>query len=109
MTESTSSEATPTFRIRFSVTVGVDGGVSIDPNIPEDMKDKVERQATIIDIIDASRKLVADLERQVVLDGLNEVYQGIEQRLSIAFPAPEATVSAKVKDALNERGITPAE
>jgi hypothetical protein len=108
--DSTTAEApTPISRIRFVVSVGADGGVSIDPAIPAELKDSVERQATIIDIIDASRKLLSDLERQIMLDSLNEVYLGLEQRLAMAFPAPEATVSDKVKEALNERGIIPAE
>jgi hypothetical protein len=92
----------PDTRIRFVVTVGTDGMVKVDPTIPEEMKDAIEREANIIDIIDASRKLVSDLERQMVLDGISAV-------LTALTPEPMPTVTDTVKEALKERGITPAE
>lgn len=90
----------PDIRFQYTVSVNEDGSVLIDPTIPEDKKDVISREATAIDIIDASRKLVADLERQITLDTINSA-------ISSLSPAPEPTVPETVKEALKERGITP--
>jgi hypothetical protein len=94
------NETTPTSRFQYTVTVSVDGSVLIDPKVPEDKTEDVLREATIIDIMDTSRKLISDLERQILMDGLNEV-------ISSLSPQEPAKVSDTVKDALKERGITP--
>ena len=90
----------PDIRFQFTISVSTSGAVTIDPKIPEGMSEAVEREANIIDIIDTSRKLISDLERQMVIDGLNNV-------ISALSPEEPAKVSETVKDALKERGITP--
>lgn len=90
----------PDIRFQYTVSVKEDGSVLIDPSVPEDKTDAISREATAIDIIDASRKLVADLERQITLDTINLA-------ISSLSPAPEPTVSEIVNEALKERGIAP--
>jgi hypothetical protein len=90
----------PNTRFQFNVSVLTDGSVSVDPNIPEDKKEDVAREANIIDIIDASRKLIADLERQLTMEMMNQVLEALS-------PKEAPTVSGAVKEALKERGITP--
>jgi hypothetical protein len=96
----------PKTRFQYTVSVEETGAVSIDPKIPEDLKDSIEREATVVDIIDASRKLIADLERQMIFDGMNSTVSTI---LGALLPEEPATVPETVKGALKERGITPAE
>lgn len=103
-TPNESTTPTPTTRFQYVVTVNMDGSVLIDPSIPEDKAEETLREATAIDIIDASRKLVSDLERQIMLDTSNEM---LSRLISQITPAPQPTVSDKVKEALNERGIAP--
>lgn len=83
-------------RFQYVVSVKVDGSVTIDPSIPEGMEDKVDREAGAIDIIDSARKLIADLERSLVLQGFNEL-------LTALSPQPEPTVGQRVAEALKER------
>lgn len=83
-------------RFQYTVSVKVDGSVTIDPSIPEGMEDKVDREASAIDIIDSARKLTADLERSMVFQGLSEALAGL-------FPAPEPSVGQRVAEALKER------
>jgi hypothetical protein len=90
----------PNTRFQFNVSVLTDGSVSVDPNIPEDKKEDVAREANIIDIIDASRKLIADLERQLNMEMMNQMLEALA-------PKEAPTVSGAVKEALKERGIVP--
>jgi len=92
----------PNTRFQFTVSMNVDGSASVDPNIPEGKESEIEREANIFDIIDASRKLVSDLERQLIIER-------VEQMLFALAPKPVATPADMVKDALNKRGIEPSE
>lgn len=85
------------YRFQYVVTVKTDGGVEISPTEDEA---SVARTATAVDIIDTSRKLIADLERQIMLDSIQTV-------LNVLTPLEEPTASEKVANALKERGITP--
>jgi hypothetical protein len=85
------------YRFQYVVTVKNDGGVEISPTEDDG---GVERTATAIDIIDTSRKLIADLERQITMDAL-------QQLVDLLVPAPAPTASEQVANALKERGITP--
>ncbi len=85
------------YRFQYVVTVKKDGSVEISPTEDDG---GVERTANAIDIIDTSRKLIADLERQITLDALQQVVD------SLATPMPPSA-SEKVATALKERGITP--
>lgn len=96
----------PKTRFQYTVSVEETGAVAIDPKIPEDLKENIEREATVVDIIDSSRKLIADLERQMMFDGMNSTVNTI---LGVLIPEEPTTVADTVKDALKERGITPAE
>lgn len=84
-------------RFEYRVSVKTDGSVVIEPTSDTD---KVLREAGAIDIIDTSRKLIADLERQMTLDALQQVVEALS-------PKPEPTISAQIANALKERGITP--
>ena len=89
-------------RFQFTVSMKVDGSASIDPSIPEGKEAEIEREANIFDIIDASRKLVSDLERQLI-------FERMEQMLLALAPKPAATPADMVKEALKERGIDPTD
>jgi hypothetical protein len=90
----------PDFRYKYSVSVNNDGGITIDPLDAGVANGAVERTPNIRDIIDSSRKLVADLERQLTMDTLAEM-------LNALVVPKEQPVSDKVKGALKERGIAP--
>ena len=92
----------PDIRFQFTVSMNVDGSASVDPKVPEGKEAEIEREANIFDIIDASRKLVSDLERQLIVERM-------EQMLLALAPKPAATPADMVKDALNKRGIEPSE
>ena len=87
----------PELRFQYSVSVKTDGSVVIEPTSDPAM---VVREAGAIDIVDTSRKLIADLERQLTMDALQQVVDAL-------LPKPEPTVSAQVANALKERGLTP--
>jgi hypothetical protein len=90
----------PDFRYKYSVSVNNDGGIVIDPLDAGVANGAVERTPNIRDILDSSRKLVSDLERQLTTDTVAEV-------LSALLAPTETPVSDKVKGALKERGIAP--
>lgn len=96
----TPDNVTPDTRFQFTVTVLQDGGVSVDTKIPEGKETEVVREANIIDIVDTSRKLIADLERQLTMEMLNQIIEALA-------PKETPTVSGAVKEALKERGIVP--
>jgi len=87
----------PDYRFQYVVTVKTDGSVELSPT--ED-SEGVERTAGAIDIIDTSRKIISDLERQMTMDALQQV-------VNLLVPEPAPTASKKVAQALKERGITP--
>jgi hypothetical protein len=86
----------PDTRFQYVVSVKSDGSVTIDPSVPEGREAEIEREASAIDIVDSSRKLIADLERSLI-------FQGISEALLASFPKPEPTVGQRVADALKER------
>lgn len=92
----------PDIRFQFTVSMNTNGSASVDPNVPEGKETEIEREANIFDIIDASRKLVSDLERQLIIER-------IEQMLAALAPKPVVTPADMVKDALKERGIDPTD
>jgi len=85
------------YRFQYVVSVMTDGSVEISPTEDDG---GVERTAGAIDIIDTSRKLIADLERQITLDALQQIAD------SLVPPMPPSA-SEKIATALKERGITP--
>jgi len=87
-----------TINYQYTITVNEDGSVKIDTNVPEGVE--VKKEAGIFDIIDSSRKCVADLERTLLMEG-------ISQAVSALMPQPEPTVAEKVAEALKERTATP--
>ena len=82
----------------YSILVDEDGSIKIDTKIPEGVETK--KEAGIFDIIDSSRKCVADLERSLLMEG-------ISQAVNALIPQPEPTVADKVASALKERTATP--
>jgi hypothetical protein len=87
------------FRFEFKVATTLEGGVSITPTVPGAEAPEptpVEREATIFDIVDTARKLVADLERQILLDAVNSIVTSV-------IPEPDVTVPEQVKQALDKR------
>lgn len=88
---------TPELRFQYVVSVKTDGSVLIEP-----VSDTatVLREAGAIDIIDTSRKLISDLERQMTMEALQQV-------VNILVPEPTPTASEQIAQALKERGITP--
>ena len=87
----------PEIRFQYSVSVKTDGSVLIEPTSDPAV---VIREAGAIDVVDTSRKLIADLERQMNMDALQQVIDALS-------PKPEPTVAAQVANALKERGLTP--
>lgn len=92
----------PDTRFQFTVSMNIDGSATVNPAVPEGKEAEIEREANIFDIIDASRKLVSDLERQLIIER-------IEQMLAALAPKPVLTPADMVKDALKERGIDPTD
>lgn len=58
----------------YTVAVNEGGGINLTPTDPSDT---ISRAATIFDIIDSARKLVADLERQVTFDGISQMLESL--------------------------------
>jgi hypothetical protein len=86
----------------FTVTVRDNGGVSLTPLEVDENGEAFAQTATVYDILDASRKIVADLERQILSDGFQQV-------VSALVPADEPTTADVVKEALAKRASeTPA-
>jgi hypothetical protein len=87
-----------TTNYQYSIAVDEDGSIKIDTKVPEGVE--VKKEAGIFDIIDSSRKCVADLERSLLMEG-------ITQAVNALMPTPEPTVADKVSNALKERTATP--
>ena len=80
----------------FTVTVLDEGGISLNPIEEGNEEIDVTRTATAFDILDASRKIVADLERQIIFDG-------VSQMLASLAPEPELTQQSIIAEALAKR------
>lgn len=83
-------------KYEYTVSVYEEGGISLNPTEASADEEVVTRTATIFDILDASRKIVADLERQIIFDG-------ISQMLSPLVPEEEPSQQDVIAEALARR------
>lgn len=90
----------PKYRYRFTISATNEGGIEIDPVNAETATDLVDVTPSVYNIIDTSRKLIADLERQLILDGVAQMVSGL-------MPPTPVTPATAVKEALQARGIVP--
>lgn len=84
----------------FLLTVNEDGTLTSYTEVPAELPEQ-KRVATNWDVYATAKQIVEEFDRQLLVD---RVVQGIAGLLA---PAPVATPSDKVKDALKERGIDP--
>jgi hypothetical protein len=87
-----------TIKFLYSIIVNEDGSIKIDTEVPEGVE--TAKEAGIFDIIDSSRKCVADLERSLLMEGISQTFNSL-------FPKPDPTVAEKIAEALKERTATP--
>jgi hypothetical protein len=86
----------PKYRYRFTISATTDGGLEIDPVAVEDSGELVETTPNIYTILDTARKLIADLERQILLESIGKMFESLT-------PEEEATPAEVVKEALAKR------
>lgn len=79
----------------FIVMVADDGAIQIDRAIPDGVE--ASRVATLNDIVDASRKITADIDRDLV------VQQVVEQVRAALTPEDPTTVADRVRAAVASR------
>ena len=85
----------------YVVVQNDDGSINVDTNVPEGVT--VARQATQLDVLDASRKITADLDRQVIVDDITRTIAQ-QQAVSTAEPTP----AQRVGQALAQRAAEAA-
>jgi hypothetical protein len=84
----------------FLITVNEDGTLTSYTSIPETLPE-VNREATNWDVYSAAKQIVEEFDRSILVD---RILQGVA---GLVAPAPVATPTDKMKDALKERGIDP--
>ena len=84
----------------FLLCVNEDGTLTSYTEVPKELPE-ANRVATNWDVYASAKQIVAEFDRQLLVD---RVLQGVATLLA---PAPAATPTDKVKDALKDRGIDP--
>jgi hypothetical protein len=83
----------------FLITVNDDGTLTSQTELPTEAIE-AKRVATNWDVYATAKQIVEEFDRQLLID---RVVTGVVAQLTQPTPTP----SAKVKDALKERGIDP--
>jgi hypothetical protein len=89
----------PTFETYFMVIVNKDGTLATFSDLPDEAP-PVERKASNYDVYRAAKDIVEEFEATVLA-------QRVAQVVISKLNPPTPSVSDKVKEALNDRGLSP--
>lgn len=85
----------------FVVVQNDDGSINVDTSVPEGMT--VARPASQLDVLDATRKITADLDRQLIV---SDVVQTLSSTQPTAEPSPAQRVQAALAARAAEQAAT---
>ena len=89
----------PNFETYFMVIVNKDGTIATFAELPDEAP-SVERSATNYDVYRAAKDIVEEFEATILA-------QRVAQVVISQLNPPKPSASDKVKEALNDRGISP--